>query len=415
MKVLIINKYLYPKGGDAICAFATGELLISKGHEVIFWGMKDERDPPYPHHDIFINKVDLNSSVGVRQQLKIAGNMLYSVEAKAKIEKLIQRIGKPDIVHLHNFAHQISPSILHVFKKYKIPCVMTMHDYKLVCASYALLAHGNICEKCVGSLYINCFMEGCVKNSRAKSLLNTIEMYLHHKVLHIYDLIDVFISPSKFLKNKTEEMGFRRRIEYLPNFVHHEEYQPNYQWTEKSIVYFGRISEEKGLLTLIEAAKLCPDITLKIIGDGPLRENLESNILSAGIKNITFLGYKTGDDLKMEIRKSMFVVLPSEWYENNPRSIIEGFALGKPVIGSRIGGIPELVTDNETGLMFESGNVEDLRVKIIQLFHNTKEIERMGRNARRLVENEFNAEKYYKSLMDIYHQALAKHNREISG
>lgn len=415
MKVLIVNKYLYAKGGDAISALATGDLLISKGHEVVFWGMKDEKNSPYPHHDIFINKVDLSSSVGIKQQLKIAGKVLYSFEAKAKIKKLIQRIGKPDIVHLHNFAHQISPSILHVFKKYKIPCVMTMHDYKLVCASYALLAHGNICEKCAGNSYINCFMEGCVKNSKAKSLLNTVEMYLHHKVLHIYDLIDVFISPSKFLKNKIEEMGFKGRIEYLPNFVNHEEYQPSYQWTEKSIVYFGRLSEEKGLLTLIQAVKSCPDITLKIIGDGPLRERLELNVKDEGKHNIIFLGHKTGEDLKTEIRKSMFVVLPSKWYENNPRSIIEGFALGKPVLGSRIGGIPELVIDNETGLMFESGNVEDLRVKIIQLFHDTKEIEHMGRNARRLIENELNAEKYYQGLMDIYHQALAKHDMEISG
>ncbi|MFA5163961.1 MAG: glycosyltransferase family 4 protein [Candidatus Omnitrophota bacterium] len=408
MKILQINKYLYPKGGDAICALATGDLLLSKGHEVVFWGMKDEKDPPYPHHDIFVDKIDLSSAAGIKQQFEVAGKLLYSLEAKAKIEKLIQRIGKPDIVHLHNFAHQISPSILHVFRKHKIPCVMTAYDYKLVCASYALLSNGKLCDKCAGGAYINCIFEGCVKESRSKSMLNAFEMYLHHRVLHIYDIIDAYISPSKYLKNKLEEMGFSRRIEYLPNFVCFEEYQPNYKWEDRSIVYFGRISKEKGLSTLIEAVKLCPDITLKIIGDGPLRESLESSIRSAGVNNIVFLGHMTGDNLKTEIRKSMFVVLPSEWYENNPRSIIEGFALGKPVLGSRIGGIPELVIDNETGLLFKSGDSEDLREKIRELTATPEKIIQMGKNARKKVEYEYNSNKYYNGLMRIYNSAINK-------
>ena len=128
MKILLINKFLYPKGGDAVVTLNTGELLRAHGHEVVFWGMKSEKDPACPHRDLFVDEVDLNSGGGIKQQLKITGNMLYSLEARTKVEKLIRRAGKPDIVHLHNFAHQISPSILHVFKKYKIPCVMTMHD-----------------------------------------------------------------------------------------------------------------------------------------------------------------------------------------------------------------------------------------------------------------------------------------------
>ena len=406
MKVLLVNKFLYPKGGDATSALTTGDLLKSKGHEVVFWGMKNKNDPAYPHHDIFVDEVDLNSGHGIKQQLKISMNVLYSLEAKAKVEKLIQRIGKPDIVHLHNFAHQISPSIIHVFKKHKIPCVMTMHDYKLVCASYGLLSYGKVCEKCAGGKFINCFLEGCVKDSKAKSLLNTVEMYLHHKILHIYDLIDVFISPSRFLKNKLGEMGFKGRIEYLPNFVHYEEYRPSYQWTDKSIVYFGRLSKEKGLLTLIQAMKSCPDITLKIIGDGPLRESLELSVRDAGAKNVTFLGYKTGGELKTEIKESMFVVLPSECYENNPLAIIEAFSMGKPVIGSRIGGIPELVKNNETGFTFDTGSVQDLKNKISFFADHPGLIVKFGKNARSFAEDKFNADKYYEHLLYIYSQAI---------
>jgi glycosyltransferase involved in cell wall biosynthesis len=406
MKILLINKFLYHKGGDAIMTLSTGELLRAHGHEVVYWGMKNEKDPSYPQSDLFMDEADLNAGNGIKQQIKIAGNILYSLEAKAKIEKLIQRVGKPDIIHLHNFAHQISPSILHVFKKHKIPCVMTMHDYKLVCASYGLLSHGKVCEKCAGGAFINCFLEGCVKDCITKSLLNTVEMYMHHKILHIYGLIDVFISPSRFLKNKLGEMCFTGRIEYLPNFIHSEEYQPSYQWTDKSIVYFGRLSKEKGLLTLIQAMKSCPDITLKIIGDGPLRESLELRVQGDGAQNITFLGYKTGDELKTEIRESMFVVLPSECYENNPRSIIEGFALGKPALGARFGGIPELVKDGETGFTFEPTDIQDLRGKIYFLVDQPELIVKLGQNARSFAERELNAEKYYIRLMSIYNQVI---------
>jgi len=232
-------------------------------------------------------------------------------------------------------------------------------------------------------------------------ILFSDEMYLHHKIFHIYELIDVFISPSMFLKNKVEEMGFKGKIIYLPNFVNLEDYKPQYDWQENSIVYFGRLSKEKGLFTLIEAMKGL-NTKLKIIGEGPIKESLESRVRSLELKNIEFLGYKAGEELKDEIRKSMFVILPSEWYENNPRCIIEGFALGKPAIGARIGGIPELVKDNETGLTFEPWNADDLKRKISQLLENPLEISRMGKNARKMVNEELNPDIHYGKLMEIY-------------
>ena len=406
MKVLLINKFLYPKGGDAISTLYTGELLFLKGHKVIFWGMKHFLNPDYPYSDYFLPYIELNRSANIKKQVKVALNILYSIEAKRKIEALIQKITL-GIVHLNNFAHQISPSILYVFRKYNIPIVMTLHDYKVVCASYSMLAKGKVCEACKDKKYYNCFLRKCVKDSRAKSLLNTIEMYLHHKILHIYDLVDIFISPSRFLKNKLEEMGFKGKIVYLPNFVNIEEYGPKFGCAENSIVYFGRLSKEKGLFTLIEAVKGL-DVKLKIIGEGPIKESLELGVRSNGENNVEFLGYKSGEELKDEVKKSMFVVVPSEWYENNPRSIIEGFALGKPVVGSRIGGIPELIKDNQTGLTFEPGNVEDLRSKIEYLINNPNKIVEMGKNGRAVVEKELNAEEHYQRLMEIYNRAISR-------
>lgn len=406
MKVLLINKFLYPKGGAEISTLNTGKLLTAKGHKVLFWGMKHFKNPDYPHKELFVSHVDFNRSMGNFRKLKTSINFIYSFEAKNKVEKLIER-EKPDIVHLNNFAHHISPSILDVFENHEVPTVMSLRDYKLVCPSYSMLSDGKPCERCKNGKYYWCFLNKCTKESYSKSLLNVIEMYLHHKILHIYDLVGVFISPSMFLKEKLKKMGFQKQIVYIPNFIDEKDYLPGYNSNGKTICYFGRLSREKGLFTLVDGMKGL-GARLKIIGDGPLRKDLEERVKNENINNITFLGYKSGDELKEEVRNSIVVILPSECYENNPRTVLEAFALGKPVIGSRIGGIPELVRDGETGLTFEAGNIEDLRGKIECLINSPSRITEMGKNARRFVEENFNPEKHYQKLMKIYRTALKK-------
>lgn len=407
MKILVINKFLYAKGGDAITALSTGKLLAGKGHTVIFWGMKHPLNPSYGYENFFVSNIEYNGKMTFKEKARASLNILYSFEAKRKMENLIKEI-RPDIVHLNNFAHQISSSILDVFRKYRIPTVMTMHDYKLVCPSYSMLLDGKPCEKCRNGEYFWCLFEKCTKDSYVKSLLNVIEMYLHHKILHIYDKIDVFISPSIFLKKKLKEMGFKRGIVYLPNFIDTKDYVPDYNFNSKIICYFGRLSKEKGLFTLLDAMKGI-DVVLKLIGDGPLKESLELKVRNEKLNDVNFLGYKSGEELKNEVRGSMVVVLPSECYENNPRAIIEAFALGKPVIGARIGGIPELIQEGETGLTFEPGNTEDSRDKIEYLINRAEKISQMGRNARKFVEKELDAEKHYQRLMKIYQLAIEKH------
>lgn len=407
MKVLLVNKFLYPKGGDAICTLNTGELLLSNGHEVIYWGMDHPSNPDYPHKEFFVTHVDLNNPGSFRCRINITTNILYSFEARDKIERLV-RLEKPDIVHLNNFAHQISPSILDIFRKHKIPTVMTMHDYKLVCPSYTMLSDGKQCERCKRGRFYWCFLKKCTKQSRFKSLANTIEMYLHHKVLHIYDTIDIFIAPSKFLKGKVAEMGLAGDIVHLPNFVDVEMYQPDYHFEDRAVCYFGRLSLEKGLLTLINATAGL-GLKLVIIGDGPLMKHLKDEVRGRGISNVFLLGHKSGEELRSYIKQSMAVVLPSEWYENNPRAILEAFALGRPVVGARIGGIPELVIDGENGFTFESGNSGDLREKLLRLTADTDCVVQMGKKAREFAVRNFNPTSYYNRLMDIYKMALNKH------
>jgi glycosyltransferase involved in cell wall biosynthesis len=369
--------------------------------------MVHELNLPSPFSKYFVSNIDLNAKGNYFQYIKTAGRILYSFEAKRKIAALI-REEKPDVAHLHNVCHHLSPSIIDALKENQVPTVMTLHDFKLVCPAYYLLRDGCLCDKCRGGRYYHCFINHCTRGSSyLRSALNMLEMYLHHQILHVYEKVDLFISPSRFLKRKIKEMGFKGEIAHLPNFVNVAEYQPTYEWKEEKILYFGRISREKGLVTLIDVVKSL-DVQLEIVGEGPQKEALEKKIDGEGIKNIRFLGYKNGNELQEEVQKSMFVVLPSECYENNPCSVLEAFALGKPVIGSRIGGIPELVENGETGLTFEPRNSSDLKEKIKILTENKTLIVKMGKNARRVVEEKLNPEKHYKDLLTIYEKVIQR-------
>ena len=407
MRILLINKFLFPKGGDAISTLTTGKILQAHGHDVFFWGMTHPDNPHYELERYFVSNVDYNNSNGLINKSKQSFNILYSFEAKKKIGHALKKF-RPDIVHLNNFAHQISPSILDEIKKHKIPIVMTMRDYKMVCPIYSMYVKGVLCEKCSSGKYYHCIFRRCNKSSLLKSFVNVLEMYLHHTILHIYDKIDVYISPSQFLKDKVKEMGLNYEVIHLPNCIDTSKFQPAYEWKDNSIVYFGRLSYEKGIPTLLNAMKNIPEIRLKIIGDGPLKTELEKIAFVQHIKNVEFCGYRTGHFLYHDIKKAMFLIVPSEWYENNPRTVIEAFALGKPVVGSRIGGIPELVQDWKTGLTYTCGDKDDLEDKIQQMLKNFEKIPEMGRNARNYVEEELNSELYYKRLIDIYNFALLK-------
>jgi len=403
MNVILVNKYFFIKGGAEKSFFYTANLLKKHGNKISYFSMSHPMNFPSDFAKYFVSNIDFERHT-IKNILKSSGRVLYSFEAKSKIEGLLEK-EKPEIAHLNNIYHQISPSIIHSLKKRNIPIVMSLRDYKIVCASYSMIKSGKICEACRGGKYYFCFIKGCVKDSRAKSLLNTIEMYLHHSIMHIYNLVDVFISPSMFLKKKVEEMGFKGRIEYLPNFVEVDDYKPSYESSENSICYVGRLSKEKGIKTLMDAVRGV-DVELKIIGGGPLKLELELKKENDKADNIQFMGYMSGEKLKDEVRKSIAVVVPSECYENNPRSIIEAFSLGKVCIGARIGGIPELIKDKKTGITFETGNVLELRKAIQGLITDSAKIVNMGKNARKFVESELNADMHYEKLINIYKSVM---------
>lgn len=406
MKVLLINKFFFFKGGSERTFFETAGLLKNHGHEVQFFSMHHPQNIDSQYSQFFLSAVDFKRSQNLLNKLKSAGRMLYSCQAKKQLENLIRQ-EKPDIAHLHNIYHQISPSILHTLKKFHIPVVMTLHDYKLLCPVYTMFYKSRVCETCLGQNFYHCFFKKCCDSSYLSSILTTFEMYLHHYILNIYDLVDAFICPSIFLKEKIVGSTAYKEIYHLPNCIQADSILPSYTWEEKSLVYVGRLSHEKGLSTLLAAVKDL-NIRVKIIGDGPIKEELIKKTSQEEIHNIEFLGYLPRQPLLAEIRKAMFVVLPSEWYENNPFAILEAFALGKPVIASHIGGIPELVQNEKTGFTFSPGSADDLRSKIQYLLANTHLLPALGRNARKLIEQHYCPKTYFHKLMQIY-TSLGKH------
>jgi glycosyltransferase involved in cell wall biosynthesis len=229
-------------------------------------------------------------------------------------------------------------------------------------------------------------------------------MFVHHVLLRIYRHVDVFIVPSGFLKLKLKDMGFHAPMVRLPHFLDPADFTPSFEAGEPSFIYFGRLARVKGIQTLLRAARGLP-LKGKIIGDGELKEDVRRAVQAPGYSGFILKPHLSRGELIEEVKKSAFAVLPSEWYENCPRSVIEAFALGKPVIGARIGGIPELVRDGETGLLFEPGNVRDLREKLMILAENPGLAADMGKKARRLVEAQLNPDVYYSKLMEIYGKA----------
>jgi glycosyltransferase involved in cell wall biosynthesis len=407
MKVLLVNKFFYRRGGSEAVFFDTADLLEAEGDDVVFFSMRHPSNLPSAQSSYFVSHIDFQTRRGLLDELKASGRVLFSLEARRNLQALLAR-ERPHVVHLHNIHHQLSPSILSLLRRHDLPVVMTLHDYKMVCPIYTMMAGGRPCDSCRSGRYYYCVAKRCSGRSYLRSALATLEMYLHHTVLRSYRIVDMFMSPSRFLMRTLAEMGLRLPVSHLPNSLNPADYVPTYTWQERSIAYVGRLSAEKGLLTLIDAVKSLP-VTCKIIGDGPVRKELERACAAQGLDNVSFRGHQTHDELAREVSKSMFVVVPSEWYENSPRSVIEAFAWGKPVIGSRIGGIPELVIDGKTGFTFSPGNAMELRERVLHLLQRPESIAGLGRHARAYVEQHLNHRTYLRRLRRIYEWAIEKH------
>jgi len=406
MKILSVNKFYHIRGGTERYFFELNELYRQAGHEVIPFAMKHPRNLPSPYDRYFVSYINFWDNPGWRDRIRAPGRVLYSVEARRQIRKLIEDT-KPDLAHLHLVYHQISPAILPIIKGYDIPIVQTLPDYKPICSTYSLVSKGKICERCKGRRFYHVVLQRCNHGSLSASLLNSVEMYLHY-ALGWYDLPDVYITPSDFMRRKMIEFGMSsEKLVHIPNFVDTNEYVYS-DASDDYFVYVGRLVPVKGVATLLRAMgrTRSGNVKLVIVGSGPQRPELEALRAQLDLANVAFLGYQSGDKLKALIANARFSVLPSEWYENCPIAVLESMAMGKPVIGARIGGIPELIDHGTDGLLFESGNAADLADSIEFLNADRQRCRDMGRAARDKVERRYSHRQHYQAVLDVLRRVM---------
>jgi len=405
MRILQINKFLFPYGGADNYFINLCQLLEQKGHKVIYFCMDHPNNKPNKFSQYFPSYVKTQGNLTAYELLRAAGRMFYSFEVRKKLRKLILE-HKPDVAHIHNLHIQLSVSVIDELKEMGIPIVMTLHDHHIVCPINLLFTKGCICESCIQGRYFHCLLKECMDGSLIKSTAAMIESYISTVLLRSYDKIDTLISPSKFLIGEVKKMGFKKEIKHLPNFIDIKDFNLLSNKSEKKgMVCFGRLVKEKGIHFLLEAVKGL-SAPLKIIGDGPERPYLEEKAKKEAVSNVFFLGRMESLRLKEEIAASYFSVVPSICYDNFPYSVLESFALGNPVIGSAIGGIPELIVDDQTGYLFEPGNSLNLSKKIQYLIEHRERATEMGKNARKFIESNFNTETIYQLLIKEYERLV---------
>ena len=392
MKILLANKFYYRRGGDCIYMLNLEQLLKTHGHDVAVFAMDYPENIETEWKRYFPNEIKFTPGVGM---LETFMRMFGLGEVKRKFNFLLNDF-KPDVVHLNNIHTQLSPVIARLAHKRRTKVIWTLHDYKLLCPRYDCLRNGNeVCEECFVDKH-KVLEYKCMKNSNLASMLAYKEgMKWSRKKLEGYT--DVFICPSQFMYNKMAQGGFDRKKMYtLCNFIDIERTRRDSYDKEDYYCFIGRLSFEKGIETLIEAARTLP-YYLKIIGSGPLADILKEKAKGA---NIEFTGYKEWPEIKEIVGKARFSVVPSEWYENNPLSMIEAQCLGTPVLGANIGGIPELIKEGVNGMCFESRNIMDLKNKIEKMFILNVDYKQLAKSS----QIRYSSEKHYNELLELYQQ-----------
>lgn len=398
MKILLVNKFLYPNGGSETYIFKLGEELKKLGHNVEYFGMEHDGRCVGNNVNAYTSNMDFHNGSKL-SKLSYPIKTIYSKEARIQIRKVLDDF-KPDVCHLNNFNYQLTPSIILEIVKWRkethrsCKIIYTAHDYQLVCPNHMCNnpTTQKPCEKCLGGSFFNCVQNKCIHGSFGKSLIGTLEA-TYWKLKGTYKYIDVIICPSNFMKIKLDSnLLFKDKTIVMYNFI--DKVSEKDVSKKDYILYFGRYSKEKGIETLLETIKQLPNIKFIFAGNGPLEDKVNS------ISNIDNVGFKTGNELTNLIKEALFSIYPSKWYENCPFSVMESISLGTPVIGSNIGGIPELIDDGKTGLLFESENVRELKDKIIKLYNDKDYLNKLINNTKN---NKFDTLKEYtEKIVKIY-------------
>lgn len=430
MKVILVNKFHFRKGGSETYYFDVAEGLRRLGHEVHFFAMEGPDNEPCEDGDLFVSAKDYNGPTGLGQKMSAATSLIYSKEARRKFQELCERV-RPDVVHMNLVHRQITLSILDApyIKEHKVPVVFTSHDYILVCPSYVMLdGRGEVCDACLGGRFVNCLKRKCVKGSTAKSGMAFAEAEFL-KLTGAYKKIDRIIAPSGFMRDKLVEGGFPpEQAVHMQNFAKDEvlasarDGADRTDWDNPYLLFFGRLSKEKGVDVLVEAfAKAMPqlpgNLRLVIAGDGPERPAIEERLAGMAHEDaarIELVGFQAGEDMRKYAERASLAIASSRCRENMPYSIVEAFALGTPVVGTDIGGIPELVREGTTGFLAEPGDAASLSEAIIRasgLLGDCAAYEKMQTVCREYVLAHCDQARYMEELTALY-QGLVDKKRE---
>jgi glycosyltransferase involved in cell wall biosynthesis len=390
MKVLLINNFYQssaPSGEDAVFGNEL-ELLRRNGVEVVSY---------VRHNDDILKQ-------GILEKATLPLTNIWSVKSQREIKNLIRR-EKPDICHFHNIFYLISPSALYSCKELGVPVVLTLHNFRLFCANGLLLRNGEVCEDCLGHYPFRGIIHGCYRNSRLYSLPVSLMEYVHQVLGTWEKKVDAFIALTNFSKGKYMGGGLPEdKIFVKPNFLP-DPVEPEFTPGDCAL-YVGRLAEEKGMMTLLEAWRRLENITLRIIGDGPMKKDILHYVEKNNMDNVSLVGRVPRDQVIEYMKDAMFLVFPSEWYEGFPMTLVEAYASGKPVLASGMGVMEEIIKDGETGFLFEPKNSEDLADKVARMWKNREECMKMGKRAREEFEKYYTPDRNFKILMDIYQRVL---------
>lgn len=402
MKILMVNKFLYPRGGSESYMLYLAEYLQKIGHEVEFFGMLDENNTVGNSAGMYTQNMDFHSKGFARFFYPF--KIIYSFEAEKKIMKVIDSF-KPDIVHMNNINFQLTPSIINGVKKKGIPLVQTVHDYQMICPNHLLYNFDkNIpCEKCIHGAHINCIKNKCIHGSTVKSILGVVEAKLY-SVLKTYKKVDLFVCPSNFLENKllTSRGYYKGKTKTIHNFINKEKFSSTNRREDSYIVYVGRLSKEKGIENIAGTAKLLPEYTFIIAGSGPDEDMLK------GIENVKLAGFLTGDKLCELMGNAKVLLLPSVCYENCPLSILEAHAMGVPVVTMNSGGMAELVKDGVTGTLVTEPTPEGIAVKLRETIENESYYQTLSENCKNEKDNILSVETYADILIKEYERLVER-------
>lgn len=399
LTILNISQNHYVRGGSDRYFFTMGELLQKHGHRVIPFTAANPNNEPTEWEQYFPRAADFENPKPIDLL-----RFLYSRDAVKSIQRLLNNTDV-DMAHFHIYYGKLTASILGHLKKAGIPLIQTLHEYKLTCPVYSHLSNDEICEDCEGKHFWRAVPKRCNRGSLARTTLSVTESYVS-RFLGSVDKFDHFISVSHFLRKKMIQYGIpEEKISTVHNFADVSHITPNFSVGEY-VLYFGRVHKSKGILTLIEAAAPLKQVPLYIVGDGEAMPEVQQIVEQNGCEHIHLLGFKQGDELQQLILNSICTVLPSEWYENCPMSVLESFAYGKPVIGADIGGIPELIEDSVDGFLVPSAGTGALREKLLWMFEHKAEAVEMGKAGRKKMETEFNADIHYEKIMKVYQKVM---------